>query len=148
MNVYVASSCGNVAAVVAVHEELRVLGFTPTSTWVSYAEAGNGRERLDQMPPGAIELVIRENDAAIDRADVVIVLAHPAGKETYAEARYAWSIGRKVLWVGEPRPLTAYRSGVERFSDCATAIAWLRAYAAPARSRDRRRPTLAEPSRR
>ena len=123
MNVYVAAAFADVERVRGAHAELERLGLRPVSTWVAHADGQ--RERLDSMTDAERWAIAEENDAAVHRADVVIVLASLEGKETFAEARIAVELGRLVLWVGTPLPLTAYRRGVERFGTLDVALAFL-----------------------
>jgi hypothetical protein len=123
MNVYVAASFTDVARVREVHAELERMGLRYVSTWVRHADGS--RERLEAMTDEARAAIIEENDSAVRRADVLIVLAGLEGKETFAEARFAAELGTLILWVGEPRPLTAYRRNVQRFADVELALAFL-----------------------
>lgn len=123
MNVYVAAAFTQVHLVKEVHAELVARGMTPTSSWVRHATGES--ESLEIMTDTQRWAAAEENDQGVRAADVVIVLASPEGKETFAEARYAAALGRTLLWVGRPLPLTAYRRGVERFTALSTALTYL-----------------------
>lgn len=130
MNVYVAAAFGDAPRVLELHARLEALGFTPTSSWVRHSTGEP--EDLESMSPAKLADVIEENDRGVESADVVIVLASAAAKETYCEAARALGGApgtRLVLWVGGPRPLSAYRAGVERFSSVEMALAWLSGWA-------------------
>ena len=123
MNVYVAASFVQVAKVRETHAELERRGLRWTSTWV---HAADGKpETLDEMTEDERFRIAEENDNGVRRADVVLVLASDGARETFCEARFACEIGRPVLWVGWPRPLTAYRRQVERFDSLELALAFL-----------------------
>lgn len=108
---YVAAPFADAPFVREVHACLRLLGIEPTSSW---AECGDGEpERLDLMPIAEVRAIAERNDHALATSDVVLVLPREgAGREMYAEARLALAIGLEVVWVGGPRPLSAYREGV------------------------------------
>lgn len=118
---YVAAPFGDAPFVREVHACLRLLGIEPTSCW---ADAGDGSpERLDLMPLDEVRALAERNDHALATSDVVLVLPREgAGREMYAEARLAIAIGLPVLWVGGPRPLSAYREGVARVDSLAEAF--------------------------
>lgn len=112
MNVYVAAPYADAALACALHERLAWAGFTPTSAW---AENANGPEALDTLSTDEVRRMARDNDDAVHRAHVVIVLARDgAGGEMFAEARLALEYETPVIWVGTRRPLSAYRPGVLR----------------------------------
>lgn len=126
MNIYVAAAFGQAQRVREIHARLAGLGVTPVSSWV---DRGDGQvERLDEMTGADLAEIIEENDAAVASADVIMVLSSLEAKETFAEARYALSLGRLVLWVGEPRPLSAYRQGVVSLPHVETALCFLEGY--------------------
>jgi hypothetical protein len=123
VNVYVAAAFTQVALVKETHAELEQRGFSVMSSWVRHATGE--REALETMTDAERWAIADENDRGVRSADVVLVLASPEAKETFAEARYACELGRLVLWVGRPLPLTAYRQGVERFTALSTAFTFL-----------------------
>jgi len=108
---YVAAPFVDAPYVREVHACLRLLGIEPSSSW---AESADGEpERLDLMPLEQVRAIAERNDHALATSDVVLVLPRDgAGREMYAEARLAIAIGLEVIWVGGPRPLSAYREGV------------------------------------
>jgi hypothetical protein len=124
MNVYVAAAFSWAPKVRELHARLSALGLVPVSSWIEHAN--DPPEAV--MAPGELELRIEENDRAVASADVVVVLASLEAKETFAEARFALSLGRLVIWVGEPRPLSAYRSGVVQLGHIETALCFLEGY--------------------
>lgn len=110
---YVAAPFGDAPFVREVHACLRLLGIEPTSSWAEHADGTP--EQLDQMPLAEVRALAERNDHALATSDVVLVLPREgAGREMYAEARLAIAIGLPVIWVGGPRPLSAYREGVLR----------------------------------
>ena len=108
---YVAAPFVDAPYVREVHACLRLLGIEPSSSW---AEQADGQpEQLDAMPLELVRAIAERNDHALATSDVVLVLPRDgAGREMYAEARLAIAIGLEVIWVGGPRPLSAYREGV------------------------------------
>jgi len=108
---YVAAPFVDAPYVREVHGCLRLLGIEPSSSW---AELADGQpEQLDAMPLEQVRAIAERNDHALATSDVVLVLPREgAGREMYAEARLAIAIGLEVIWVGGPRPLSAYREGV------------------------------------
>lgn len=132
-SVYVAASFQDGERVRACHSELERHGLRPTSTWLELAKGEP--EALDKMPKEDVFRAIEENDAQIRKSDAVLVLASVSAKETFCEARYACELGRLVLWVGEPRPLSAYRKNVRQFDSVELALAFLAGSAAYARQR-------------
>jgi hypothetical protein len=112
---YVAAPFADAPFVREVHACLRLLGLEPTSCWAEGAAADGTPERLDLMPLEEVRALAERNDHALATSDVVLVLPREgAGREMYAEARLAVAIGLPLVWVGNPRPLTAYREGVVR----------------------------------
>lgn len=110
---YVAAPFGDAPFVREVHACLRLLGLEPTSSWAEHADGSP--EQLDTMPLEEVRALAERNDHALATSDVVLVLPREgAGREMYAEARLAIAIGLPVVWVGGPRPLSAYREGVIR----------------------------------
>ncbi|MBI2395765.1 MAG: hypothetical protein HYV09_39740 [Deltaproteobacteria bacterium] len=108
---YVAAPFGDAPFVREVHACLRLLGLGPTSSWAEHADGSP--EQLDAMPLEEVRALAERNDHALATSDVVLVLPREgAGREMYAEARLAIAIGLPVVWVGGPRPLSAYREGV------------------------------------
>lgn len=108
---YVAAPFGDAPFVREVHACLRLLGLEPTSSWAEHADGSP--EQLDAMPLEEVRALAERNDHALATSDVVLVLPREgAGREMYAEARLAIAIGLPVVWVGGPRPLSAYREGV------------------------------------
>ena len=108
---YVAAPFVDAPYVREVHGCLRLLGIEPSSSW---AELADGQpEQLEAMPLEQVRAIAERNDHALATSDVVLVLPREgAGREMYAEARLAIAIGLEVIWVGGPRPLSAYREGV------------------------------------
>lgn len=122
---YVAAPFIDASFVREVHACLRLLGIEPTSSW---AEHANGPEDLESMPLDEVRAIAERNDHALATSDVVLVLPREtAGREMYAEARIALAIGLPVVWVGGPKPLSAYREGVARVDSLAEAFRELRA---------------------
>lgn len=110
---YVAAPFADAPHVREVHACLRLLGIEPSSSWAEAASADGQPERLDLMPIEQVRAIAERNDHALATSDVVLVLPRDgAGREMYAEARLAIAIGLEVIWVGNPRPLSAYREGV------------------------------------
>lgn len=123
MNVYVAAAFTDVWRVHGVHVELERRGLRWTSSWV--AAADGQKEELVSLSPEQRYAIAEENDSGVRRADIVILLASPEAKEAFCEARFACELGKLVLWVGEPLPLTAYRRNVERFASPELALSFL-----------------------
>ncbi len=110
---YVAAPFADAPFVREVHACLRLLGIEPSSSWAEAPSADGQPERLDLMPIEQVRAIAERNDHALATSDVVLVLPRDgAGREMYAEARLAIAIGLEVIWVGGPRPLSAYREGV------------------------------------
>jgi len=135
---YVAAPFGDAPFVREVHARLRAMGVVPTSTWAEPADgvaAPDGTpEDLAALPLEAVQAIAARNDHALASSDAVLVLpcvcVSPAskggGREMFAEARLAVAFGIPVIWVGSPRPLTAYREGVARVSTLDEALEELR----------------------
>ena len=123
LNVYVAAPYEDGAFVFqGVHERLRALGMTPTSTW---AEHAIGREDFSRYTPARLREFAVRNDADLRAADVALVLARAgAGGEMFAEARVAIDWGKPVVWCGR-LILSAWRSGVVRAEDLDAALSIL-----------------------
>jgi hypothetical protein len=120
---YVAAPYGDAPIVRKLHAHLRSLGIRPTSTW---AEGATGPENLEEMPIDLVRAIAARNDHALSVSDVVVVLPREgAGREMYGEARLAVALGIPMIWVGDPRCLTAYREGVTRVPDLETALSEL-----------------------
>lgn len=113
--VYVAAPYEDAAFVRdVVHESLRHRGYVVTSTW---AESATGPENFARFSPEQLRRACATNDCDVMVANVVLVLArHGAGGEMFAEARYALTLGRPLVWCGHLR-LSAWREGVVRCSD-------------------------------
>lgn len=118
---YVAAPLADAPVVREVHGCLRLLGIEATSSWAETCD--DAPERLDDMPLDEVRALAALNDHALATSDVVLVLPREgAGREMYAEARLAIAIGLPVIWVGSPRPLSAYREGVVRVDTVAEAF--------------------------
>jgi len=98
------------------------LGLTLVSRWHIGAQ---GPERLHDLPLPAVQYIAEKNDADLDVADAVLVLAHESMGETIAEMTRAILAGKIVAYVGPRYILSAYRPGVGRFSDPRDALAWI-----------------------
>lgn len=119
---YVAAPFADAAFVRVVHEHLVNIGVTPTSTWAMHAY---GPEDFSRFAPEELARIAEKNDADVRGSDVVLVLARDgAGGEMFAEARFAITLGRPVVWSGR-RTLSAWRRGVVRVDDLDDAIAVL-----------------------
>ncbi len=126
---YVAAPFIDAPYVREVHACLRLLGIEPTSSWADHA---NGPEDLASMPLAQVRAIAERNDHALATSDIVLVLPRDgAGREMYAEARIALAIGMPVIWVGGPRPLSAYREGVLLVDTLPEAFRELRARTTP-----------------
>ena len=121
--VYVAAPYGDGHRVRRTHALLRYLRLEPTSSW---AETADGPEDLGAIPVEKIRALAAKNDEELLNSDAVLVLARVgAGHEMCAEARLAIDRGIAVVWVGEPRCLSACRNGVDRVDDMTEAFARL-----------------------
>jgi hypothetical protein len=121
--VYVAAPYADASGVRRVHALLRYLRLEPTSSW---AEEAEGPEALDRLPLELVREIADRNDAALASSSAVLVLAREgAGREMFAEIRFALERRIPVVWVGPARPLTAYRVGVTRVDDLTEALATL-----------------------
>lgn len=106
----------------AVHPRLTSIGFVPTSRWVDSAA---GPEDFARYLPAQLRAAAEANDRAIRGSDIVLVVSRDgAGGETYAEARFALTLGKPVVWCGR-RILSAWRAGVVRVDDLDAAISAL-----------------------
>lgn len=123
--VYVAAPFADAAFVREhVHERLRAIGCTPTSSWVDTAA---GPENFARYLPAELRRNAEHNDRNLRGSDVVLVVAREgAGGETFAEARIAIEWGKPVVWCGR-RILSAWRAGVVRVDDLDGAMATLAA---------------------
>jgi hypothetical protein len=148
-SIYVAASYAECERALAAKKCLEGYGLGVTSSWLEGAVAAGGKDPLLAESPFAEDAealkVLRDaaamNDSAIEHSDIVLVLASDAARETIAEARLAIALGKLVVWVGWPRPLSAYRPNVLRFADDGTACAFLWGYAGPMR-RERNRSAM------
>jgi hypothetical protein len=121
--VYVAAPYEDAPGVRRVHALLRYLRLEPTSTW---AEEADGPEVLEKMPLDVVRALADRNDADLESSSALLVLPRAgAGREMYAEVRLAIERNIPVIWVGGPRPLSAYRVGVARVDDLTEALAHL-----------------------
>lgn len=151
-SIYVAASFAEYERALACKRLLEGYGLGVTSAWIESAVAVEGNDpcagasvrsmrELDSATIESLEAAAALNDSAIEHSDIVLVLSSDAAKETFAEARLALALGKFVVWVGFPRPLSAYRPGVRRFEADDVACAFLCGYAGPVR-RERIRSAL------
>ena len=126
---YVAAPYADTDIVRSVHDRLRALDIEPTSRW---ADNATGPESFAGLSPEDLRGIAEANDRDLARANVVLVLSrHGAGAETYAEARYALTLGLPVVWVGR-LTLSAWRAGVTRCDGVDEGIAAVARMLAPA----------------
>jgi hypothetical protein len=112
MNIYFAAPYDDAPLVQRLHTRAKTMGLKPMSHW---AETAHGSEQLATMPIERVRSIAWDNDVDLKSSQVVIVLAREgAGGEMFAEARLALTHEIPVIWVGDRRPLTAYRPGVIR----------------------------------
>lgn len=94
------------------HLRLCAVGIAPTSTWAETAP--DAPENLSRFSDAEKLQICDDNDRDIERADVLLLLAREdAGRECFAEARFALTLGMPVVWVGF-RTSGAWRRGVCR----------------------------------
>jgi hypothetical protein len=118
--IYLASAYGRADFIeTIVRPKVEVHGFIVTSSW---HEKASGPEQLDRMTEAQRQRIIEQNDHDIASADVMLLLAEAACRETYAEAARALILDQPVVWVGDTYPLSAYRHGVTRCSTLAAAM--------------------------
>jgi hypothetical protein len=130
---YVAASFRHYEQAQAMQRALALLDLRITSSWADQAETSMGLEDLESMSVADRTRVYMANDAALERADIVVVLASEGARETFAEARLAIHWGKLVVWVGSPKPLSAWRFGVVRCETAELALAFLEGYLGPKR---------------
>src|SRR5579859_5543697 len=122
--VYVAAPFEDASKVREVHEFLRASGITPTSRWAEGIAMGAFDNAKDAASlPDTMRKFAEQNDRDIESSSVVFVMAREgAGAEMFAEARFALTLGKPVIWWGRPA-LSAWRSGVVRAKDFGDAMA-------------------------
>jgi hypothetical protein len=109
VNVYVATSYSRASFVRAVvHEDLRVIGARPTSTW---AENAVGPEDLATMTVAAIRTAYWSNYDAFHGSDMLLMLADEAQpREGFTELGWAFASSTPVVFVGRPTLSAAYHA--------------------------------------
>ncbi|GAC1351817.1 MAG: hypothetical protein NVSMB1_08520 [Polyangiales bacterium] len=128
--VYVAAPYTDAPHVRAVHERLRALRMSPTSSWADHAQ---GEEDFSKMSAKALRAIAKRNDDALSRAHAVIALPRAGvGREMFAEVRIALSLNIPVVWVGETLCLSAFRDGVKRVATLDDALEIVQRWAARA----------------
>jgi hypothetical protein len=115
---YVAAPFGRAAEANGIALTLRDNGIHVTSRWIGQAlRAEGGKETLTQESAAA---AIRQNDADVVSSDSVLALYYPGeGREFFCEVRFALSLFKRVVWLGDPGMLTAWRPGVTVVSSAA-----------------------------
>lgn len=124
MKVYIATRFDRAEVIESgVATVLRRMRFETTSTW--HRPPFAPKEALETVPLRIVQAIAETNDADLRSADVVLVLAVDGARETWAELRYALTLGKTCVVVGPPFPLSAYRHGVDRVESLNDAVALL-----------------------
>lgn len=119
-SIYIATTYQNADWVETVlRPMIEARGLSVRSTW---HEKASGPERLDELPLSTVMEIAEQNDRELADADAVLVIAHERCRETWAELRLAVILEIPAIVVGPPWPLSAYRHGVSRVRDVATAM--------------------------
>lgn len=120
LRVYVASAFANRPDVRLMHCAIAQFGAVATSSWAMV-----GGDHPESLTDAIAAEALATNDADIMRSHIMLVLGDPCSGETFAEARWAQTLGMPIVWTGR-RVLSSYRPGVTYLESVDSCVALLR----------------------